>query len=262
MLSWQVPILMYHEITTEPLSAGRLAVAPEQFARQLGYLHGSGYSTVTVEQLVAAMDNAGAGLPAKPVVLTFDDGFADFRDLALPLLRRHGFTATVYVTTGWVAGSDGAASHQGMLSWPAIEEAVAAGIEVGAHSVGHPQLDQLDASSLRAELADSKHALEDRLGARVPGMAYPFGYSSRLVRDTAAQVGYSYACAVDNRLASDASDRFALPRLTIGRSTSPQCFAKAVRAQRLPAEFTTYRVLTAGWYPVRRARSAVRGLIA
>ncbi len=259
MASWQVPVLMYHEISAQPLSAARLAVAPEQFERQLGYLRASGFASVTAGRLAAAMDAAGPGLPARPVVLTFDDGFADFYDTALPLLIQHGFTASLYVTTGWITGG---AAHPGMLSWAAVEAAAGAGIEIGAHSVGHPQLDQLPAGSLRAELADSKHALEDRLGAPVPGLAYPFGYSSQLVRDTAAQAGYAYACAVGNRLAASGCDRFAIPRLTVARSTSPQCFARAVAARRLPAEFTAYRALTAGWTPVRRARSALRKVTA
>jgi peptidoglycan/xylan/chitin deacetylase (PgdA/CDA1 family) len=259
MLSWQVPVLMYHEISAQPLSAGRLAVGPDQFADQLSYLRDGGYACVTADALGTALDTGGAGLPARPVALTFDDGFADFYDTALPLLLQHGFTASLYVTTGWVNGES---AHRGMLSWPAIEAAHAAGIEIGAHSVHHPQLDQLAASSLRAELADCKHALEDRLGAPVPGLAYPFGYSSQLVRDTAAEVGYAYACAVGNRLAADTSDRFALPRLTIARSTSAQCFARAVQARRLPAEFTAYRVLTGGWTPVRRVCQVVRKVTA
>ena len=95
-------------------------------------------------------------MPPRPVVLTFDDGFADFHDRALPLLARYGFTATVFVTTGWIADSgapDAAHRRPGrMLSWSQIAEAAATGVEIGAHSHGHPELDLLAAESLRREL--------------------------------------------------------------------------------------------------------------
>ncbi|HET9897568.1 MAG TPA: polysaccharide deacetylase family protein [Streptosporangiaceae bacterium] len=262
-----VPILMYHEISDEPVAASRLAVAPEAFARQLDYLHDSGRVPVTAGQIASAMSatrrgERGTELPAKPVVLTFDDGFADFHQAALPLLLRHGFTASVFVTTGWIASSPpwpgGPAK---MLSWGAIEEIAACGIEIGAHSIRHPELDRLDSGPLHRELAGSKHALEDRLGARVPGMAYPFGYSSRLVRAMAAEVGYEYACTVANRRASGSADPFALPRLTVGRSASMPVFARSVASRRLPVRFAGYRALTAAWAPVRKARAGLNRLV-
>ena len=262
----RVPVLMYHEITVSPVLTGHLSVRPEEFALQLGYLRGGGFSSLHAGELARLMNGGGRGLPARPVVLTFDDGFADFYDTALPMLQRYGFTATLYVTTGWVADRDrpggtgsGAASapRTGMLSWSQVEAAAAAGIEIGAHTECHPQLDQLSPSALRRELAGSRSLLEDRLGTPVTGLSYPFGYSNRRVREAAAAVGYEYACAVANRLACTSDDMFALPRLTIGRATRLPGFAQIVRAERLPPEFLAYRLLTKGWTAVRHARSAL-----
>ena len=191
-------------------------------------------------------------------MLTFDDGFADFYENALPLLQRHGLTGSLFVTSGWTGGSGEYLSEHrppGMLSGAQLTEIAAAGIEIGAHSLTHAELDQLTAGSLRQELVGGRQALEDLLGAAVPGLAYPFGYSSKAVRDGAAAAGYEYACVVGNRLAGTGADRFALPRLTIGRSTRPQVFARAVAAQRLPAEFAGLRMLTAALSTVRFARS-------
>ncbi len=255
----RVPILMYHEISTEPVLDSWLAAAPERFARQLEYLKASGYSTLTTADLAERM-KTGAPLPAKPVVLTFDDGTADFCEVALPLLAEHGFTATLFATSGWMTGAGGRTSGRnvppGMLSWDQLRAVARAGIEVGAHTISHPQLDQLPPELLRKELADSKDELESRLGQPVRGVAYPFGYSSRLVRAHAAGAGYEYGCVVGNRLATEASDSFALPRLTISRSTKPRGFARTVAAQRLPLEFAGYRALTLGWSAVRRVRGA------
>ncbi|HET7016513.1 MAG TPA: polysaccharide deacetylase family protein [Streptosporangiaceae bacterium] len=254
-----VPILMYHEITAEPVLTGRLAVPPDTFAQQLGYLKAAGYHTLTAGQFANALAWK-APLPAKPVVLTFDDGFADFYYTALPLMQRLGLVGTLFVTSGWTGASGGYLNEHsppGMLTGEQIREIAAAGIEIGAHSVTHPELDQISAGSLRQELVGGKQALEDLLGAPVPGLAYPFGYSSKAVRDSAAATGYEYACAVGNRLASTGADRFALPRLTIGRSTRPHSFARAVAAEQLPAEFARLRMMTAGWSTVRFTRSAL-----
>jgi peptidoglycan/xylan/chitin deacetylase (PgdA/CDA1 family) len=261
-LTSKVPILMYHEISARPSSDGRLAVSPDSFAQQLGYLHASGYRTLTAGQLALAMKSASP-LPAKPVVLTFDDGTADFHDVAVPLLARYGFTATVFVTSGWIGGSGsrtGDGVPAGMLTWDQLRVVAQAGNEVAAHSVTHPELDHLPADLLRRELADSKSELEAQLGLAVTGVAYPFGYSSRLVRATTARLGYEYGCVVGNRLATDAADQFALPRLTVARSTRLREYARTVAAHRLPIEFAGYRMLTMGWSAIRRARSA-SGLI-
>jgi peptidoglycan/xylan/chitin deacetylase (PgdA/CDA1 family) len=258
----RVPILMYHQLAAQPRADRRLAVDPKSFADQLGYLHRCGYKTVTTRELAQALRTGDRQLPDKPVVLTFDDGYADFHEVALPLLARYGFTGTVFVTTGWVAGDAGQRRRQqdDMLSWRQIEEVAAAGVEIGAHSVHHPQLDQLGRDRLEHELGAAKGALEDRLGTAVPGLAYPFGYSNRLVRETAAAAGYEYACAVGNRLADSSADPFALPRATIARSTRLASFAQIVAAERLPIEFVGYRTLTLGWSAARCTRSAMRKL--
>jgi len=263
-----LPALMYHEITTEPLLPVHLAVRPDDFARQIGYIAGGGYTTLRAAD-VARLRRTGEPLPPGPVLLTFDDGFADVHDRALPLLAGHGATATLFVTTGWIrdgAGSRAAGSQpatslpgSGMLSWSQIGEIAAAGIEIGAHTQTHPQLDQLGPDALRRELTASKHELEDRLGGAVTGLAYPYGYSSRRVRAAARGAGYSYALAVGNQLIRGTDDQFALPRLTMGRSTGPAEFARILEAGRLPAQYAIYRARTAGWSVVRHLRRGLRG---
>lgn len=140
-----VPILMYHEISARPDTASKLAVSPQALAGQLEYLASHGFSTLTASAVAAALA-ARAALPERAVVLTFDDGFADFHERALPLLRRYGCTATLFVTTGWISDAGSRAAGRGpgrMLTWSQIIEAASEGIEIGAHSHCHPQLDQL-----------------------------------------------------------------------------------------------------------------------
>jgi peptidoglycan/xylan/chitin deacetylase (PgdA/CDA1 family) len=254
------PVLMYHEIAAG--STSRLAVPPGAFAAQLGLLHAQGYRTVTASALAAALAGRGAPLPDRAVVLTFDDGFADFHSAALPLLLRYGFTATVFVTTGWISdiGALAAGPRPGpMLSWEQIIEASASGVEIAAHSHRHDQLDQLPERALRRDLAGTKALLEDRLGQPVPGLAYPFGYSSARVRRAVRDAGHDYAYAVGNVLAGPAPDPLALPRVTIRRSTGLPAFEQVVSG-RLPPIYLKDRALTRGFAMVRRTRAAVRSV--
>jgi peptidoglycan/xylan/chitin deacetylase (PgdA/CDA1 family) len=255
----RVPILMYHEIAQRPETTSSLAVPPQAWAAQLAYLSAGGYRTITAAELAAALA-AGGELPSRTVVLTFDDGFADFHGRAMPLLARYGFTATVFVTTGWVQDSGPLPAGQRpgrMLSWGQVEEAASAGIEVAAHSCLHPQLDQLPAKRLREELHASRARLEDRLGVAVPGVAYPFGYSNQRVRNVARDLGYAYGCAVGNAMAASDSDLFTLPRLTIRRATAMAKFQEAVQGRHVPRNYLKERALTKGWAVVRRGRAAL-----
>jgi peptidoglycan/xylan/chitin deacetylase (PgdA/CDA1 family) len=260
-----IPILMYHEIADRSHTASRLAVSPDAFAAQLRSLQAGGHTTITAGTLAAALAGEAPDLPPRPVVLTFDDGFADFHATALPLLHHYGCTATVFVTTGWIREAGrrhSAASRPGrMLSWSQLAEAASAGVEIGAHSHGHPELDQLSADRLRLELEHSKQLLEDRLGRPVPGLAYPFGYSNAGVRRTAAELGYRYACAVANTTVGPRWNAMALPRLTIRRSTRPQAFDQ-IASGRVPLTFVKDWSLTKGWSVVRRARAALGGVTA
>jgi peptidoglycan/xylan/chitin deacetylase (PgdA/CDA1 family) len=256
-----IPVLMYHQIADQMRAPSRLAVSPDAFAGQLRHLQAGGYTTLTAADLATALAGGASALPAKPVVLTFDDGYADFHSRALPLLRQHGFTATLFVTTGWIrdAGPDAAGNPLGRtLTWSQIAELASAGVEIGAHSHAHPELDQLSGPSLRHELARSKELLEDRLGMAVPGLAYPFGYSNAAVRDVTAGAGYAYACAVANTTVRPPADRLALPRLTVRRSTGPQAFDQMAAGQ-VPLSFVKDWSLTKGWSVVRRTRAALGG---
>ena len=257
-----VPILMYHEIATRQDTSSRLAVSPASFAAQLAHLHEAGFTTLTVSGLASALAEDPARLPERPVLITFDDGFADFHREALPLLDKYGFTATVFVTTGWIADASLRAAGRSpgpMLSWSQIREAASAGIEIGAHSHQHPQLDQVHSDRLRDELMTSKALLEDGLGVAVPGLAYPFGYSNARVRRVAQEAGYTHACAVGNVGLGSGWDPFALPRLTIRHSTRLGTFAHIVRRQNESLIFLKDRSLTKGWAMVRRTRAGLTG---
>lgn len=253
------PFLMYHSVAADPpRTTARLAVTPDDLRDQLSWLADHGYTGMTFGDAAQALLDSASGLPDRTVVLTFDDGYADFATTALPLLHRFGFPATLFVTTGWVAdaGADSAGTPlDSTLRWEQIRDAAGAGIEIGAHSHSHPALDKLSPKNLMDELTRSRGLLEDCIGASVPTMAYPFGYSNPAVRRAAHAAGYRYAAAVRNVRATASADRYRVPRLTVRRSTGPALFAEAVDGSGrslLPLMWRD-RVLTAGYAVVRRA---------
>lgn len=259
----RVPVLMYHSVTDRPTPGTRPhAVRPGDFAEQMAILKEGGFTPLTFAGLAEAL-HGGTALPARPVVITFDDGYADFHDEALPVLDRFGFPATLFLTSGWVrdAGADAAGRPlDATLAWSQAREAADHGVEVAGHSHSHPQLDQIRTADLREELRRNKALLEDRLGRPVTTMAYPFGYSSARVREEVRRAGYRAACAVNNALASGRHDILAVPRLTVGRTTTLSRFRKAVEGRGVPLIYLRERTLTRGYAVVRRTRSAVRSM--
>jgi peptidoglycan/xylan/chitin deacetylase (PgdA/CDA1 family) len=258
-----LPVLMYHSVSDAPSASARaLSVRPAVFGAQLNYLRRQGFTGLTFGEL-AQRRRMAQPLPARPIVLTFDDGYADLIEEALPMLIEHGFPATVFATTGWLhdAGRYAGGVPPGrMLSWAQLAELSAAGVEVAAHSHSHPQLDQISTARLRTELGAPKQLLEGRLGRPVFSLAYPYGYSSKRVRTVAREIGYLQAAVVANATAATTSDPFRVPRLTIRRSTSSAAFASTVNGKRTRLHYAPARVLTAGWAVVRRTRTALEGV--
>lgn len=255
MTAARVPVLLYHSVAehVDPRFA-EWAVSPEQFAAQMRVIAESGRDALTVSAYRERVA-WGALLPRRTVVITFDDGFADFHDAAWPVLRAHGLAATVYITTGCVGYTSDwlAAVGEGarpMMGWGQIAALAADGIECGAHGERHLELDTLPGRIGRAEIERSRDALSEVIGT-VRSFAYPHGYhhagTRRLVRDA----GFTSACAVGDRLADPAGDPFAIPRLVVRPSLSLECFELALHgAHPTPARRPVRRL---AWRTVRRA---------
>jgi peptidoglycan/xylan/chitin deacetylase (PgdA/CDA1 family) len=260
-MTGQVPVLMYHSVADDPPAETRsLSVRPADLGRQLRHLRDSGFTGLTFADLWAH-SRTGAELPVRPVVLTFDDGYADTHEQALPLLQEYGFPATVFVTTGWLRDAGPRSAGRPLdrtMVWTQVRELHDSGIEVAAHSHSHAQLDQLDGRSLREELSLARLLLEERLGEAVPSLAYPYGYWSRRVRDAVEEAGYEQAAAVANAASRPGRNVFTTPRLTVRRSTTPKDFARIADCADLHRVFAVDRALTNGYSLVRRTRSAIR----
>jgi peptidoglycan/xylan/chitin deacetylase (PgdA/CDA1 family) len=258
-----IPILMYHSITPHAsLRFKTFTVAPETFEAQLAYLAEQSYTPITVSRFVAAMDGRGT-LPNRPVVLTFDYGFADFYTTALPALRRQRFPATLYIATGYVGQtsrwlrSEGESSRP-MLTWQQIAEVCADGIECGAHSHTHPKLDSISPAQARAEIQESAAQLEHHLKTEILSFCYPFGYYSPTVQRLVQEAGYTSACAVRRLVSSLDDDRFALSRLIVVHDLTLRQFAQLLSGQRGPGNRRSDRAKTYIWQLIRRVVSQRR----
>jgi peptidoglycan/xylan/chitin deacetylase (PgdA/CDA1 family) len=236
----KIPILMYHSISNVADPRFRACIVPPAlFDEHLSYLERYQYTSITVSQFVQAMAQGGAGPPPRPVIITFDDGFTDFYTSALPALQRHGFNATLYVATGFTGGTSRWLRAEGeterpMLTWEQLAEISASGIECGAHTHTHPQLDMLSSAQAYDEIVRSKDLLEERLGRAVNSFAYPFGYYSAGVRRIVQAVGFTSACAVRRTLSSLHDDPYALARLAIQPDSGVDALAAALSAGRGP----------------------------
>ena len=185
-------VLVYHGVGTADGDDARLLVSPELLESHIRFLKRRGYRFATAEELV------GNGRPQPgTAVLTFDDGFRSCLTEAVPLLRRLGVSATFYVCPGLFGGQ-----HWHMPGEPGRlldeDEARAlaeAGMELGSHSVSHPDLRLLDGGELTVELRESKAAVEQITGRPCRTLAYPYGLHDERVERAAGEAGYELAFA-------------------------------------------------------------------
>jgi O-antigen biosynthesis protein len=261
-----VPILLYHSVSTDTTPKYETwTTTPETFAMHMRYLHEKQYTPMTVTQFAAAIADRTTHLPERPVVISFDDGLADFYTGALPILESYRFTATLYITTGMVGHTSTWLTSVGegsrpMLSWSRIAEIQTAGVECGAHGLTHQALDILSRSEARNEIICCKNQLEQHLGRAIKTFAYPHGYYSPVVRRIVEEAGYSSACAVKHAMSASTDDRFALARIMV---TGPahrdiETFGRLLAGEGLPVAPTKRRLGTRGWRLGRRVTTLLK----
>jgi peptidoglycan/xylan/chitin deacetylase (PgdA/CDA1 family) len=257
-----VPILLYHSIAEGvPAKFSEWAVPPRMFTAHMAFLSEHRYTPITVTQLATTITSGDGNLPDRPVVLTFDDGFADFYTDALPILKQYGFAATLYIASGLV----GVVNHRlydeskkPMLSWDQIAEINASGIECGAHSHSHPQLDTLSIASARREIVHSKELLESHLNQRITTFSYPHGYYSPAVRRLVQEAGYTSACAVKHAMSGTADDPFALARIIVRADRDVDGYGTMLTGHGVSAASAREKVSTKIWRLCRRLSATVK----
>ncbi len=228
-----LPILMYHHIKQLPPKASatwrNLTVSPQAFEAQLRYLAEQGYHTIYFSELIAYF-NAGASLPEKPIILTFDDGWIDHYTVVYPLLQKYCMVGTFFPPVNWVENGNG----KQVISWEMIEEMSRGGMEFGSHTLNHHLLTGQTEKQIMAQLVDSKAALEQHTGKPVVVFAYPGGGHNALAVSLTAKAGYEAAVGIMAGVEQTRDDLFLLHRITVPYSDDLKTFAARIRSKRPP----------------------------
>lgn len=207
-------ILAYHSIDHLGLDT---SITPETFAAQMAYLARHRFRILPLDQVVELIGSQQPILP-RCAAITFDDGYRSVYSIALPHLRRYSFPATVFMISGYCGGLSNWPSHalknstREMLSTAELRELAASNVTIGAHTVNHPHLFDIPLTEARREIADSRVALEQIVGAPVRHFAYPYGEHNRGLRALVAE-HFASACVTQMRAAGPGDDLYRLPRI-------------------------------------------------
>jgi len=221
-----VPVLIYHHVkwnkpSDDAIERG-LTVSPTQFQQELDYLVRDHFHTVTAAQLVSDL-RSGASLPSRPVVLSFDDGYADMYGTAYPFLRQHHMRATFFIVPGFL-------DTVRYLSWRQVEDMADHGMDIEAHSMSHPDLTLVPAAQARGEVQDSRRDLEKRLHRSVRIFAYPYGDYNAAVLSDVARAGYWAAFTTHQGWWQRSDGLLTLPRVYVDFDDTLRIFAGRLRA--------------------------------
>jgi len=219
-----VPILYYHYIRINPNPRDQvgfgLSTPPAAFRAQMQYLADHGFHVIPLHQAVVAIQKH-SGLPSRPVVLTFDDGYADFFSAALPILQSHGFTATSFVISGRMGWG-------GYMTPSQIVAADGMGFTIGAHTVDHVALAAQVPSRASWEIKQSKLTLEALLGHPVLDFAYPYGSYNTYDMAQAKSLGFETAVSTLSGTWHSVGQLFQLSRTRVGGGLPLGYFANLV----------------------------------
>jgi len=208
-----IAILTYHSLDD---SGSVVSVSPSLFASQMAALSDAGWRGVSMFDAIDERNRSGRW-PDRSVIITFDDGFANFAQFGIETLNRHGFGATVFVISAYVGGRNNWApppdglGERTLMSWTELVRASQAGVEIGAHTRSHADLSKLSPERIEDELRGSKDEIEERLNRPVRTFAYPYGSTSDAARNCAARL-FDAACTTMLARASDESPA-TLPRV-------------------------------------------------
>jgi peptidoglycan/xylan/chitin deacetylase (PgdA/CDA1 family) len=247
-----VLVLTYHSVAP---GAGPTSIAPETFAMQMATLAECGYAALTLDQFLDWRRAPGAQ-PGRRVLISFDDGFADFASAAFPILRSQGFPSLVFLPTDRMEGREdwAGAPEPGrpLMSWAQVTALAEAGVEFGSHTLTHPDLTRLSLEDRRREISGSAEALGQRLGRRTRSFAAPYGHVNPAVL---ADVAATYDAAFGTRLglADKDCDLIDVPRVEMHYFREPRRWRAFLEGR------SGYFALRRGLRTVRQTAMRLRG---
>jgi peptidoglycan/xylan/chitin deacetylase (PgdA/CDA1 family) len=217
-----IPILMYHAVETveRPDKYKHFYVTAKEFRRQVRELKSRGYEAISLDQLVAGL--AGAPLPPKPILLTFDDGYQNVLTNAHPTLLEADWPYAIYLVSERIGGRNEWVEPEGYEATPLLREdeirelLASPLVTLGAHTATHPKLDQLSLDEARDEFVRSKTQLEERFQRPMTHFCYPYGHFNDAVVERVREAGYLTATTTQHgRVNATGEDLLRLPRVSI-----------------------------------------------
>jgi peptidoglycan/xylan/chitin deacetylase (PgdA/CDA1 family)/glycosyltransferase involved in cell wall biosynthesis len=218
-LTGGTPILLYHAVAEPGEKASRYVIPPGRFAAHLQWIRRFGYQPISLEHYLECR-RAQRLPPARSVVITFDDGYADNYRYAFPILSRHGVPATIFLVTDHVGNvnawdADGALAGRPILDWSQVEEMAAAGVRFGAHTRSHVRLTAVDLAEAEEQIRASHAMLANHLDQPAKAFAYPYGLHDPGLHALVVVAGFEAGLTVDAGLNGPATPDPALHRAEI-----------------------------------------------
>lgn len=209
-----VPILLYHHIAPVPKHVRNPAiyVPVSTFKRQISALAAAGFQAITLDQLTSAWQGQ-TPLPGKPVVITFDDGYADQATAAAPILHTRGWPAVLYLAPQ--------STLPGRISQSQVSGLIASGWQLAAHTITHPDLTKIPRAQLARQITGSRTLLNATYSVEVTAFAYPYGHLNTAVESAVRTAGFATATTTKSGLASADQDPLRLPRIIVTSHTTP-----------------------------------------
>jgi peptidoglycan/xylan/chitin deacetylase (PgdA/CDA1 family) len=228
----RLPILMYHYVEPWPKDADEirqgLTVKTEDFAAQMAYLHDHGYVTVSLYDLADAMA-LGKPLPAKAVVLTFDDGYRSLMDQVVPVLKPYGYTGTVFVVTQFTDDN-----RPEYITWPQAEALYAQGWKIEPHTKTHDQLEGRGRDFQLYQMLGSIETVQAHIGSRPRFFNYPSGKYDQLTLELAHELNLWGAVTVNYGLVHTWKDRYVMTRVRVSGTAGLNDFIYALEGDLRP----------------------------
>lgn len=231
-----IPILMYHQVDVPPPKGTRLrgsTVHPQRFASQMRWLKRLGYKGLSLAELEPYLRGDKTG---KVVGITFDDGYQNVYNNALPILTELGFTSTNFIVSGEIDGENAWAQETGspkakLMCADSIRNWANSGQEIGSHTVNHVRLAEVGPVVAQQQLMQSKYDLEQLLQRDITSFCYPYGNHSAEAAEWVKAAGYRLAVTTERGLAGTDDNPYTLPRVNILRSTHLLHFLRKVLTQ-------------------------------
>ncbi|MDF2725469.1 MAG: polysaccharide deacetylase family protein [Paenibacillus sp.] len=217
---FSIPVLNYHSIAVNP--ENNAVLDPKKLDEQMAYLVKEGYTTLTIKQFVDIWDGR-AEAPAKPILLTFDDGYADNYTAAMPILKKYGLRATMFVSPG-MSGHDGY-----YADWDQIREMINNGWDIQPHGMTHPYLNTLSADKQREQISESIKQVKEQTGVDTLVFCYPYGTFNKNTLALLEEYGVRLAFTIDQGRTEPTQNPLQLKRIFVGGKESMATFINKLK---------------------------------